>query len=64
MLCSNCLTELRPSFNFCPICGIKFNGLPQSVNLQPEDLNLVPVDDDVNDTGNYPDGFNPSIYDL
>jgi predicted amidophosphoribosyltransferase len=53
MKCINCQSEIKPDFRFCPICGIEIVHL----STQTEEIYFE-------DRGNYPDGFDPELYNL
>lgn len=51
MECTNCKSELKPHFNFCPNCGNKVYS--NVVSFEPG-----------YDPASYPDGFDPKLYGL
>ena len=49
MNCIACNYELRPTFRYCPMCGKEIEN---------------PVIEPSYDKDDYPDGFNPEIYNI
>ena len=52
MKCTVCNTEIKLDYRFCPMCGKE---------VVRENVPMVEITDD---RDNYPDGFNPELYNL
>lgn len=51
MSCTKCQSELRPDFNFCPMCGEQI-------------FSEVVLPAPSYDQNDYPEGFDPELYEI
>ena len=54
--CTECKTKIKEGFICCPICGKSVAEMEKE-----EEIETSQMEEDRND---YPDGFNPELYDM